>query len=108
MIGINLRFTWAGGKRHTPIDLEASIEQGQAVCMWDQIFSGQARDYLRLDLGFTFHFYREKTEHIFSLEVQNLSNRSNVYTQYYDPYAELIREYPMTGFLPVFGYRIEF
>ncbi len=108
MIGVNLRFTWAGGKRFTPIDLEASEEQGQTVYQWDQIFSGQVRDYLRMDLGITFHLYREKTEHIFSLEAQNLSNRFNVWTQYYDPYAALVREYPMTGLIPVFNYRIEF
>jgi hypothetical protein len=108
MIGINLRFTWAGGKRYTPIDLEASIAQGEPVYHWDQIFAGQARDYLRMDLGIQFHLYREKTEHIFSLEVQNLSNRVNVWTQYYDPYAALIREYPMTGLIPVFHYRLEF
>ncbi len=108
MIGVNLRFTWAGGKRYTPIDLEESIAQGETVYHWDQIFAGQVRDYLRMDLGIKFHLYREKTEHIFSLEVQNLSNRINVWTQYYDPYAALIREYPMTGFIPVISYRIEF
>jgi hypothetical protein len=108
MIGVNLRFTWAGGKRYTPIDLDASVAQGQAVYEWGRIFSEQARDYLRMDLGINLHLYREKTEHVFSVEIQNLSNRNNVFTLYYDPYAALIREYPMTGLIPIFNYRIEF
>ena len=108
MIGINARFTWSGGKRQTPIDLEASMEQGITVYRWDGIFSEQSKDYLRLDLGVSFHYYRERTEHILSLEVQNLTNRYNVWTEYFDPYAEVIREYPMAGLIPVINYRIEF
>ena len=76
--------------------------------LWDQLFTDQARAYLRVDLGLGFHLYRDKAEHIFSLEVQNLTNRQNVFIEYFDPYAELIREFPMAGLIPVFNYRIEF
>ena len=106
--GINSRFTWSGGKRLIPIDLDASRLEGQAVFLWEEIYSLQARDYLRVDLGLSFHVYRKSAEHILSFEIQNVTNRHNVWVEYYDPYAELIREFPMTGFIPVFNYRIEF
>jgi hypothetical protein len=90
------------------VDLPASIEQGFTVYKNSDIFSKQARDYFRIDLGLKLHFYRAKTEHVLSLDIQNLTDRQNVLAEQYDPESESISEYPMTGFIPIFNYRVEF
>ena len=108
MVGLNLRMIWSGGRRILSVDLPASIEQGQAVYKDYDIWSKQARDYFRVDLGLKLHFFREKTEHVVSLDIQNLTNRQNVLAEEYNPETETVEEYPMTGFIPIFNYRLEF
>ena len=108
LIGLNLRFIWAGGKRFFPVDLEASREAGTVILDMSKPFSEKGRDYLRLDLGVRFHIYGESAEHIFSLDIQNLTNRFNVMIEDYDPVSQDIIEYPMTSLIPIFNYRLEF
>jgi hypothetical protein len=108
MVGLNAKIIWSGGKRQTPIDLEASIEEGEAVYEWDEIFSEQNKDYLRLDIGVRLHFYRTKAEHVLSLDIQNVTNRLNTWTQIYDSENESIVDYPMSGLIPIVSYRVEF
>jgi outer membrane receptor protein involved in Fe transport len=108
MVGLNAKMIWSGGKRQTPIDLDASIEEGEAVYVWDEIFSEKNKDYLRLDIGVRLHFYRTKAEHVLSLDIQNVTNRLNTWTQIYDAESESIIDYPMSGLIPIVSYRIEF
>ncbi len=108
MLGLNLRMIWSGGRRILSVDLPSSVKQGQSVYEDSDIFSKQARDYIRLDLGLKIHFFRDKTEHVLSLDIQNLTNRHNVLAQQYEPETQSISDYPMTGFIPIFNYRLEF
>ena len=108
MAGMNLRGIWSGGRRVLSVDLPASIENGHTVYKDYDIFSKQARDYFRIDLGLKLHFFREKTEHVLSLDFQNLTNYDNVLAEVYNPETESIDEYHMTGFIPIFNYRLEF
>ena len=108
MVGLNLKLIWAGGKRLIPIDLQASIEEGQGVYLLDELYSVQAKDYFRIDLGFKLHFFREKTEHTLSLDIQNVTNRKNTFAIQYNPETESIEDYPMAGFIPLLAYRVEF
>jgi hypothetical protein len=107
MVGLNGKIIWSGGKRITPIDLDASIEEGEAVYDTDQLFSTQARDYFRLDIGVKLRFFRERSTHIVSLDVQNLTNRLNTWSVIYDPENQQVEEYPMAGLIPILSYRIE-
>ena len=42
------------------------------------------------------------------LDIQNVSNRKNVWAEYYDPTSMSTFEYHMTGIIPLFNYRLEF
>ena len=108
MVGINLRGIWSGGRRFLELDLPASINQGQAVYEDYDIFSKQGRDYFRIDLGLKLHFFKKKAEHVLSLDIQNLTNYDNVLAEEYNPVTESVEEYRMTGFIPIFNYRLEF
>jgi len=50
VIGVNLRLLWAGGNRYTPVNLERSRQEGQAVYDDARSFTLQAPDYFRSDL----------------------------------------------------------
>jgi outer membrane receptor protein involved in Fe transport len=108
MVGLNAKLIWSGGKRQTPIDLEASIEEGETVLEEDKPFSVQTKDYLRLDLGVRLHFYKKKSEHVLSLDIQNVTNRLNTWYQTYDDENKSVIDYPMAGLIPIISYRIEF
>jgi hypothetical protein len=108
LFGISSRLLWHGGKRLISIDLQESILQGQTVVNMAELFSTKARDYFRIDLGLKLHFFKERTEHIVSLDFQNLTNRLNTWAQYYNPEMETIEDYYMAGIIPILNYRVEF
>lgn len=108
MLSINGKILWSGGKRIIPIDLEASKEEGEAVYDSQSIFSKKAKDYFRVDLGVKIHFYKQKTEHIIMLDIQNVTNRLNTWSEIYDAENEAIIDYPMAGLIPIVSYRVEF
>ncbi|MFC2090372.1 carboxypeptidase-like regulatory domain-containing protein [Bacteroidota bacterium] len=108
MLGINAKIMWSGGKRIFPLDLNASIEKGYAVFDDTQLYAKQAPDYFRIDFGINLHFFKQKTEHIFSLDIQNLTNRRNIWSEEYNPVLKELNYYYLTGFLPILNYRVEF
>ncbi|MGL1885773.1 MAG: carboxypeptidase-like regulatory domain-containing protein [Reichenbachiella sp.] len=108
MIGVNGKLIWSGGKRFTPVDLEQSIIEEKTVYQEGELFTSQTKDYLRLDVGVSLHFYKPKSEHVLSLNIQNVTNRLNTWFEGYDSVNEEVFEYPMAGLIPILNYRIEF
>ncbi|MCV9385076.1 TonB-dependent receptor plug domain-containing protein [Reichenbachiella ulvae] len=108
MIGLNAKLIWSGGKRYVPVDLEQSILEGETVYQEGDLFPVQSKDYLRLDIGAELHFYKSKSEHVISLNVQNATNRMNIWYEDYDSVKEEVYLYPMAGLIPILNYRIEF
>jgi len=107
-IGLNLKFTWAGGMRDTPIDQELSAEAGEAVYIQNQRYETSHADYLRSDFGISYRLNRKRVSHTFSLDIQNITNNKNVMYEYYDPYSQEIQTEYHLGILPVLNYKIEF
>ena len=108
ILGFNGKFILAGGNRYTPIDLEASIAEGEQVLFEDRRFEAKAGDYARFDLGVSYRINRSKLTHTIMLDIQNVTNRLNIYTLYYDDDTKQIEEYTQTGLFPIFNYRVEF
>jgi hypothetical protein len=108
MLSFNAKILWSGGKRLIPIDLDASIEQGETVVIWEEAYTTKAPDYFRIDIGVKYHLFKAKSEHTIALDIQNVTNRLNVWNQFYDPKTEQITNYYMAGLIPILSYRIEF
>lgn len=108
LIGANTRLLWAGGKRYTPIDLEASKLKDEAVYIEDRRFSQQAPNYYRMDIRVSYRKNNPKASHIISLDIQNVTNRLNVYSRYYDEDKQEIATSYQSGLIPILNYRIEF
>lgn len=106
--GINIKTIYAGGLRTTPIDLEASQQLGYTVLKEDQAYSLQNPAYFRADLRVSVKWNRKRLTSTLSLDIQNLTNRLNVYNQRYDSDEfKLVTSY-QTGLIPILNYKVEF
>ncbi len=108
VIGVNTKLFYAGGRRVTPIDLEASIEEGREVLDETRILEGRVPDYFRMDLRVHFKHNLRKLAWEVSVDIQNTTNRKNVIKQKYDPGSESIEARYQQGIIPVLRFRVEF
>ncbi|MFT4982846.1 MAG: hypothetical protein ACI9UR_002724 [Bacteroidia bacterium] len=107
VIGLNIKFFYAGGRRITPINLEASIEAGKQVSANGR-FEGRVDDYLRLDARIRFKHNLKKVSWEVSVDVQNATNYKNEFTRIYNPATETIVKKYQQGIIPVLKFRVEF
>lgn len=108
VLGINFKVIYAGGFRNTPIDMERSNQEGHAVYYEKEAFTQQNAAYLRPDLGVSLKWNRKKLTSTLSLDIQNLINRSNVYSTSYDALTKTMRTNYQNGMIPVINYKVEF
>ena len=106
---IDLKFTNAGGRYYTPIDL-ASSQNTDREQLSTNVYSTQYPEYFRMDLkfGYTFNSKVRKVSQTLSLDLQNVTNHNNVFSQSYDNKAQNISWKYQLGFFPNFVYKIQF
>ncbi len=107
----DLKFTNAGGRFHTPIDLAASQMVGNTVLKSDTYaYTSRYDNYFRLDfkLGFALNSKSRKLSQTFSLDLQNVTNHQNVFSQSYDNGSKTIMTSYQLGFFPNFIYKLQF
>jgi hypothetical protein len=107
-ISINTRVIWRGGNRYIPIDLVASQAQGRQVEVSGDAYTQKLPDYFRWDASVLVKFNFNKWAFGISLDVQNVINRKNINSYYFDPYINNIRTAYMFGIMPVFNFKFEF
>ncbi|MEM9822207.1 MAG: TonB-dependent receptor, partial [Bacteroidota bacterium] len=107
---IDTKFTYAGGRYYTPVDLESSRLAGVEQLKEELAFSERYTPYLRLDLklGVKFNSNTKKLSHQFYLDFQNLTNRENIFVRRYNRQTNEVNEVFQTTFFPDFLYRIQF
>ncbi|MCZ8296193.1 MAG: TonB-dependent receptor [Flavobacterium sp.] len=110
VFSINTKFTTAGGRYFTPVDLAASIAAGYEIRDDANAFSEQYDPYLRLDLkfGFKFNSSKKKCSHQFYIDFQNITNNRNVFSRDYNRLTQQVNQIDQIGFQPDFGYRFQF
>lgn len=106
--GVNLKTIWAGGQRTTPIDVEESLAKGYTVFDEQRAYSLQNPDYFRTDLRLSMKWNRKGFTSTLSLDLQNLTNRLNVFNQWFDSEKNEVTTNYQTGLIPVLNYKIEF
>ena len=106
--GINIKTIYAGGLRITPIDFNASQQLGYTVYKEKEAFSLQNADYFRTDLRLSMKWNRKNFTSTLSLDIQNITNRLNVYGQWYDEEKNKVVTSYQTGLIPILNYKIEF
>ncbi len=105
----DIKFTNAGGRAYTPIDLETSkiIRREQ---LSTDAYSSFYDSYYRLDVkvGYTLNSANRKISNVFSLDLQNVTNHKNVFSQSYDDRLQNINTTYQLGFFPNIVYKLQF
>ena len=110
VFSINTKFTTAGGRYYTPVDLAASNAVGYEIRDDANPYSEQYDAYLRLDLrfGMKFNSKKKKSSHQFYVDFQNVTNNTNVFTKDYNRLTNRVDQIDQIGFSPDFGYKFQF
>ena len=108
LLGFNGKVILNGGNRTTPIDLEASRQEGRTVRNLDNFLGSSIGQYYRIDVGISYKINRKKMTHSIMLDIQNVSNRLNPLEEYYNRSTQQIQQEVHTGLFPVLNYRVEF
>jgi len=106
--GIDTKVAWAGGQRYTPFDYDASAAAGYVVFKENEAYSLQNDPYLRWDLKFSFTQNGRKTTQKWYVDLQNLTNRKNLYIRTLNPANGTTGEINQIGFFPNINYQITF
>jgi TonB dependent receptor/Carboxypeptidase regulatory-like domain/TonB-dependent Receptor Plug Domain len=106
--GINIKLMYQGGFRETPIDLQKSKEAGSAKYFEKQAFTVQLPAYYRSDIRVSMKWNRKNLTSTLSLDLQNVTNRLNVFGRFYDPLKQEIITTNQIGLIPILNYKIEF
>lgn len=108
VLTIDARATYAGGKPFTPIDLAASQTSFSEVRKNDEAFSDKYLAYMRFDLKIGMRMNMKNFTHEFMFDVQNITNRENVFLQGYSVSAGEIRTNYQRKLFPVALYKLYF
>ncbi len=108
MLGFNIRSIYGGGLRTTPVDLEESIAKNETVLIDEQAFEEQNPAYFRTDLRVSLKWNRLKSTSTLALDIQNVTNRKNIYGSYFEPFTAEIKTAYQTPLILLLSYRIEF
>jgi len=108
----DVKVTWAGGKRYTPIDLEASKEGDNnafnAVYIDELAYEKQFPDYFKTDVKIGYRLDGKKVSQVWEFYVENVTNRKNPLNQLFDSNEGEIETVYQLGFFPLFNYKIYF
>ena len=107
-LGLNLRVSWTGNNREAPIDEAASRRNGSTVRDWSDNFGSSLPNYFRFDTGIRFRKNRNGRSWVLSLDVQNVINRNNAFSQRFSPRLDRVVTLTQTGLIPILNYRLEF
>ncbi len=107
-LSLNWKFTTAGGRYIRPIDVAASADQNATIYDNSRAFSQQLNDYFRMDFKIGYKMNRKRLTHELALDLQNITNKQNVFQQAYNPRTQRIGTAYQQGFLPIPFYRLTF
>jgi hypothetical protein len=104
------KFTTAGGRPYSPVDLAASQAAGKEVIFDNLAFSKKQDAYLRWDVkfGYRVNSSKRKLSQTFFLDFQNVTNRENIFALRYNTVRGEVGRVNQIGFFPDLLYRVEF
>lgn len=108
ILGINIKVTYLGGLRATPIDTAASATAQSTILNNQQAFAEQYPSYFKTDLRLYLKKNHQKYTTTLAIDIQNISNHQNVAFDYFDTELQtVVRKYQL-GIIPILIYRVEF
>ena len=84
LLAVDLKMVYAGGHRILPIDEEQSLADNALRYKWSESYSERFPDYFRLNGRITFRMNRNSVDHEWGLDLQNMTNRENIFIKSWD------------------------
>ena len=110
ILSFDLKTTYAGGQRYTPSTVMLDAASGKYYQQYDEskAYSLQYKDYSRTDLKLTYRRNGKKITQEWAIDIQNLFNQKNVYTQKLNSKTGEVSYTYQTGRMIIPQYRIIF
>ncbi len=107
---LSTKLTASGGRYYTPVNLEASRDAGFEILFDELAFTEQYDGYLRWDvrMGFKLNSAQRKVSHQIFFDIQNVTNRANVFARRYNRLTGNVDQVDQIGFFPDFLFRFQF
>jgi hypothetical protein len=109
-LGFNLRNIARGGYRFTPPNYSQSILKKTVIYDVQQTYGKHLPFFDRMDAGVNYRINRKNSAFNFSLDIQNVLNRHNVYKRNfsYSQGAIVETDRKLIGLVPIAGIRFDF
>lgn len=102
------KFKYSGGRPYTPIDEVASFSVNRAVYATDDFNSAKYPYYMRVDLRVDKKFDFSRASLVAYVELQNVFDRENIYSYYWDDFDRSLNTIYQWAFVPVIGISVQF
>ncbi len=107
-ITLDTRLTYALGNKYTALDLEASRDLGLEVRQDEFAYEERFPDYFRHDFKIGYRRNGKRITQTFSVDLQNLTNRRNIFLTSYDNRLQNEKTTYQRGFFPNVEYKVLF
>jgi hypothetical protein len=106
---LDIKMAYSGGRYYTPVDLAASARAGTEKLDEMHYNSQQFPDYFRLDtrFGFRLNSSKRRLSQTIYLDLQNVTNRDNVFIRRYNQVQKEVGTVYQIGFFPDIMYKIQ-
>jgi len=108
ILSLDVRGTYSGGKRYTPVNLEASIAANEEVRDVSKAYAQRYSPYFRLDVKPGYRYNAKRITHEFTIDIQNITRNLNVFQQTYDITNKRIKTDYQLKFFVIPQYRVLF
>ncbi len=108
VLSINAKFSIAGGRWYTPIDLEASREAGYTKRHEELAFTERGDDIFTGNLAIAYRINNRRTSQELKLDIQNFTNNAAKLDQWYNSTTDEIEYSTQLPLLPVIMYTVQF
>lgn len=110
IFSIDIKLASSGGRYYTPVDVAASIAANTEKLDESRYNDLRLPNYLRVDtrFGLQLNSRKRKIAHTIYLDLQNVTNRENVFTRRYNTVRKEEGTVYQIGFFPDILYRLQF
>ena len=106
--GIDIKLTYAGGKRYVPINLDLSQQFNMEIRDKTQAYNAQFDPYFRIDVKPSYKLNTKRLTHELSIDIQNVTKHNNIFQQQYDLNTKTITTSYQLKFFVIPQYRLTF
>ncbi|MEI6060228.1 MAG: TonB-dependent receptor [Bacteroidota bacterium] len=107
-LNIDFKITYAGGKRYTPVDMEASQVAGTTKYDESKANSLQFDPFLKADIKFGYRLNMKHISQEWVFYIENFTDHNNVLMQTYSKSKNEVSNVNQLGFFPMMQYRLHF